>query len=176
MEGSRTLDETMMPPPPQPQQQGVKRDSQQMEPEPLIPQEPEPQIEMPPVELPPEEPPNINDLIPELNLIPEKDKDKDKEDEEEEEEEDTTGTEQDQEERRWNKRTQQMLHGLQRVLARTGAESISLLDLCRNTNRKQAAAKFYSFLVLKKQQAIELTQEEPYSDIIATPGPRFHVV
>lgn len=179
MEGSRTLDETMMPPPPpQPpqQQQGVKRDSQQMEPEPLIPQEPEPQIEMPPVELPPEEPQNLSDLIPELNLIPEKDKEKEKEDEEEEEEEDTTGTEQDQEERRWNKRTQQMLHGLQRVLARTGAESISLLDLCRNTNRKQAAAKFYSFLVLKKQQAIELTQEEPYSDIIATPGPRFHVV
>ncbi|KAM4029481.1 double-strand-break repair protein rad21 homolog [Anomaloglossus baeobatrachus] len=177
MEGSRThLDETVMPPPPQPQQQqqGVKRDSQQMEPEPLLPPEPEPQIEMPPVELPPEEPQNINDLIPELQLIPEKEKEK--EDEEEEEEEDGTGTEQDQEERRWNKRTQQMLHGLQRVLARTGAESISLLDLCRNTNRKQAAAKFYSFLVLKKQQAIELTQEEPYSDIIATPGPRFHVV
>lgn len=181
MEGSRTqLDETIMPPPPTPQpppqqqqQQGVKRDSQQMEPEPLIPQEPEPQIEMPPVELPPEEPQTLSELIPELNLLPEKEKDKE---DEEEEEEDATGTEQDQEERRWNKRTQQMLHGLQRVLARTGAESISLLDLCRNTNRKQAAAKFYSFLVLKKQQAIELTQEEPYSDIIATPGPRFHVV
>ncbi|XP_068094048.1 double-strand-break repair protein rad21 homolog isoform X1 [Hyperolius riggenbachi] len=179
MEGSRSqLDETIMPPPPpqQPQeQQGLKRDAQQMEPEPLIPQpEPEPQIDLPPVELPPEEPQTLSELIPELNLIPEKDKEK--EDEEEEEEEDGTGTEQDQEERRWNKRTQQMLHGLQRVLARTGAESISLLDLCRNTNRKQAAAKFYSFLVLKKQQAIELTQEEPYSDIIATPGPRFHVV
>ncbi|EMP34402.1 Double-strand-break repair protein rad21 like protein [Chelonia mydas] len=63
-----------------------------------------------------------------------------------------------------------------RALAKTGAESISLLELCRNTNRKQAAAKFYSFLVLKKQQAIELTQEEPYSDIIATPGPRFHII
>ncbi|XP_072266815.1 double-strand-break repair protein rad21 homolog [Pyxicephalus adspersus] len=176
MEGSRSqLDETVMPPPP-PQQQGVKRDSQQMDPEPMIPQEPVPQIEMPPVELPPEEPQNLSELIPELNLIPEKDKDKEKDEEEEEEEEDATGTEQDQEERRWNKRTQQMLHGLQRVLARTGAESISLLDLCRNTNRKQAAAKFYSFLVLKKQQAIELTQVEPYSDIIATPGPRFHVV
>ncbi|XP_045437344.1 double-strand-break repair protein rad21 homolog isoform X2 [Pipistrellus kuhlii] len=91
-------------------------------------------------------------------------------------EEDIPGGDQDQEERRWNKRTQQMLHGLQRALAKTGAESISLLELCRNTNRKQAAAKFYSFLVLKKQQAIELTQEEPYSDIIATPGPRFHII
>ncbi|MEE6463303.1 hypothetical protein FKM82_005850 [Ascaphus truei] len=173
MEGSRTqLDESVMPPPPP--QQGVKRDSQQVEPEPIMQQEAEPQIEMPPVELPPEEPPSLCDLIPELNLLPEKEKEK--EGEEEEEEEDGTGTDQDQEERRWNKRTQQMLHGLQRVLAKTGAESISLLELCRNTNRKQAAAKFYSFLVLKKQQAIELTQEEPYSDIVATPGPRFHVV
>lgn len=64
----------------------------------------------------------------------------------------------------------------QRVMAKTGADSVSLLDLCRNNNRKQAAAKFYSFLVLKKQQAIEVTQSEPYSDIIATAGPRFHLI
>lgn len=64
----------------------------------------------------------------------------------------------------------------QRVMAKTGTQSVSLLDLCRNNNRKQAAAKFYSFLVLKKQQAVELVQEEPYSDIIATPGPRFNII
>ncbi|KAF7247067.1 hypothetical protein EYD10_07082, partial [Varanus komodoensis] len=170
MEGSRTsLEEPVMPPPPP--QTGVKRKVAQMEPEPVLPSQPLQQIEMPPVELPPEEPQNICQLIPELELLPEKEKEKEKEkeEEEEEEEEDGTGGDQDQEERRWNKRTQQMLHGLQRALAKTGAESISLLELCRNTNRKQAAAKFYSFLVLKKQQAIELTQEEPYSDIIATP-------
>ncbi|XP_027709865.1 double-strand-break repair protein rad21 homolog [Vombatus ursinus] len=177
MEGSRTnLDESVMPPPPP--QTGVKRKAQQVDPEPVLPPEQLQQLEIPPVELPPEEPPNICQLIPELELLPEKEKEKekDKEEEEEEEEEDATGGDQDQEERRWNKRTQQMLHGLQRALAKTGAESISLLDLCRNTNRKQAAAKFYSFLVLKKQQAIELKQEEPYSDIIATPGPRFHII
>lgn len=177
MEGSRTnLDESVMPPPPP--QTGVKRKAQQVDPEPVLPTEQLQQLEIPPVELPPEEPPNICQLIPELELLPEKEKEKekDKEEEEEEEEEDATGGDQDQEERRWNKRTQQMLHGLQRALAKTGAESISLLDLCRNTNRKQAAAKFYSFLVLKKQQAIELKQEEPYSDIIATPGPRFHII
>ncbi|POI30809.1 hypothetical protein CIB84_005440, partial [Bambusicola thoracicus] len=144
----------------------------------LLKHPPSQQLEIPPVEMPPEEPQNICQLIPELELLPEKEKEKEKEkeEEEEEEEEDGTGGDQDQEERRWNKRTQQMLHGLQRALAKTGAESISLLELCRNTNRKQAAAKFYSFLVLKKQQAIELTQEEPYSDIIATPGPRFHII
>ncbi|KAF7468669.1 Hypothetical predicted protein [Marmota monax] len=174
MEASRTnLDESAMPPPPP---QGVKRKAGQVDPEPVIPQVE--QMEIPPVELPPEEPPNICQLIPELELLPEKEKEKEKEkeDDEEEEDEDASGGDQDQEERRWNKRTQQMLHGLQRALAKTGAESISLLELCRNTNRKQAAAKFYSFLVLKKQQAIELTQEEPYSDIIATPGPRFHII
>jgi cohesin complex subunit SCC1 len=61
-------------------------------------------------------------------------------------------------------------------MAKTGAQQISLLDLCRNNNKKQAAAKFYSFLVLKKQQAVELNQTEPYSDIIATPGARFHLI
>ncbi|XP_017386148.1 double-strand-break repair protein rad21 homolog [Cebus imitator] len=176
MEASRTnLDESAMPPPPP---QGVKRKAGQIDPEPVMPPQQVEQMEIPPVELPPEEPPNICQLIPELELLPEKEKEKEKEkeDDEEEEDEDASGGDQDQEERRWNKRTQQMLHGLQRALAKTGAESISLLELCRSTNRKQAAAKFYSFLVLKKQQAIELTQEEPYSDIIATPGPRFHII
>ncbi|MGH0159198.1 UNVERIFIED_CONTAM: hypothetical protein FKN15_036986 [Acipenser sinensis] len=182
MEGSRTtLDESVMPPPPQ--QRGQKRKSES---EPALPlgaleQQPEllqqpPQLEIPPVVLPPEEQQNITDLIPELDILMEKGKEKGKDDEEEEEEEEVQGGDQDQEERRWNKRTQQMLHGLQRALAKTGAESISLLELCRNNNKKQAAAKFYSFLVLKKQQAIELTQEEPYSDIVATPGPRFHII
>ena len=68
-------------------------------------------MEIPPVELPPEEPPNICQLIPELELLPEKEKEKEKEKEEEEEEEDedASGGDQDQEERRWNKRTQQMI-------------------------------------------------------------------
>lgn len=44
-------------------------------------------MEIPPVELPPEEPTNICQLIPELELLPEKEKEKEKEKEEEEEEE-----------------------------------------------------------------------------------------
>ncbi|XP_051879063.1 RAD21 cohesin complex component b [Pristis pectinata] len=177
LESSRTtLDESIMPPP----QRVSKRKSKEMESEPPLPQEEQQQpqqqeqeLQIPPVELPPEEQMHITDLVPELAVLPEK---KEKDEEEEEEEGETVGGDQDQEERRWNKRTQQMLHGLQRALAKTGAESISLADLCRKNNRKQAAAKFYSFLVLKKQQAIELTQTEPYSDIIATPGPRFNIV
>ncbi|XP_008420972.1 RAD21 cohesin complex component b [Poecilia reticulata] len=187
VEGSRTtLDEAAMPPPSS--QRGLKRKSQDSDP--TLPtgnldeqqqqqQGPDAaasqQLEAAAVNLPPEDAAaNISQLI-ELDLLADKDKKKNDNDSEEEEEE-AQGGEQDQEERRWNKRTQQMLHGLQRVMAKTGAQSVSLLDLCRNNNRKQAAAKFYSFLVLKKQQAVELVQEEPYSDIVATPGPRFHVI
>ncbi|KTG03410.1 hypothetical protein cypCar_00004239 [Cyprinus carpio] len=180
MEGSRTtLDESVMPPPSGPR--GQKRKAQDTEPAlPMLEDDRSSivstrHVNMQQVDLPPEEPANISQLIPELDLIGEKIKEK-KDDEEEEEEEEGQSGDQDQEERRWNKRTQQMLHGLQRVIAKTGAESISLLDLCRNNNKKQAAAKFYSFLVLKKQQAVELRQDEPYSDIIATPGPRFHII
>uniref|UniRef100_A0A8I3S0T2 RAD21 cohesin complex component n=2 Tax=Canis lupus familiaris TaxID=9615 RepID=A0A8I3S0T2_CANLF len=84
METSRTnLDESAMPPPPP---QGVKRKAGQIDPEPVIPQQVE-QVEIPPVELPPEEPPNICQLIPELELLPEKEKEKEKEKEDDEEEE-----------------------------------------------------------------------------------------
>ncbi|XP_075868099.1 RAD21 cohesin complex component b [Nelusetta ayraudi] len=187
VEGSRTtLDESAMPPPSA--QRGLKRKGQDTEPAlPMgaLDQQQEPQqlqgasstlqqLEPSAVELPPEEAANISQLI-ELDLLGDKDKKKTDDDSDEEEEE-AQGGDQDQEERRWNKRTQQMLHGLQRVMTKTGAQSVSLLDLCRNNNKKQAAAKFYSFLVLKKQQAVELVQEEPYSDITATPGPRFHVI
>uniref|UniRef100_A0A8C4I4X2 Double-strand-break repair protein rad21 homolog n=1 Tax=Dicentrarchus labrax TaxID=13489 RepID=A0A8C4I4X2_DICLA len=179
MEGSRTtLDETVMPPPSTPR--GVKRKtldkegtlSPQLADRSVLSQ----RLDMPQVDLPPEESSlNLTQLVPELDLLGDKGKDK-KDDSDEEEDEEGQGGDQDQEEKRWNKRTQQMLHGLQRVMAKTGADSISLLELCRNNNKKQAAAKFYSFLVLKKQQAIEVTQTEPYSDIIATAGPRFHLI
>uniref|UniRef100_A0A3Q0SYW0 RAD21 cohesin complex component a n=1 Tax=Amphilophus citrinellus TaxID=61819 RepID=A0A3Q0SYW0_AMPCI len=167
IESSRTaLDETVMPPPSTPR--GVKRKT--IDKESTLP------VNMPQVELPPEESSiNLTQLVPELDLLGEKGKDK-KDESDEEEDEEGQGGDQDQEEKRWNKRTQQMLHGLQRVMAKTGAHSFSLLDLCRNNNRKQAAAKFYSFLVLKKQQAIDVTQSEPYSDIIATAGPKFPLI
>ncbi|XP_052358945.1 double-strand-break repair protein rad21 homolog A-like [Oncorhynchus keta] len=84
-------------------------------------------------DLPPEESLSLTQLVPELDLLDKEKKDKDDSDEEEEEGDPT----QDQEEKRWNKRTQQMLHGLQRVMAKTGAEQVSLLALCRDNNKKQ---------------------------------------
>ncbi|XP_041758921.1 double-strand-break repair protein rad21 homolog A-like [Coregonus clupeaformis] len=180
MEGSRTtLDESVMPPPSS--THGQKRKAQDTEPAlPMGTLEQaanhsgvSQQLDMT-LALPPEDSTNLSQF-PELDLIEEKKDKKDGEDDSDEDEEGQAG-DQDREEKRWNKRTQQMLHGLQRVMAKTGAQQISLLDLCRNNNKKQAAAKFYSFLVLKKQQAVELNQTEPYSDIIATPGARFHLI
>ncbi|XP_055750658.1 double-strand-break repair protein rad21 homolog A-like [Salvelinus fontinalis] len=181
MEGSRTtLDESVMPPPSS--MHGQKRKAQDTEPAlPMGTLEQaanhsgvSQQLDMT-VELPPDDSTNLSQF-PELDLIGEKKDKKEGEDDSDEEDEEGQAGEQDREERRWNKRTQQMLHGLQRLMAKTGAQQISLLDLCRNNNKKQAAAKFYSFLVLKKQQAVELNQTEHYSDIIATPGARFHLI
>ncbi|XP_010840087.1 double-strand-break repair protein rad21-like protein 1 isoform X5 [Bos indicus] len=83
------------------------------------------------------------------------------------------GNEQNIEAERWNLRILQMLHSLQES-NKMGMQYFSLMKLCRNSDRKQTAAKFYSFLMLKKHQAIELSQSAPYADIIATVGPMFH--
>ncbi|XP_077623021.1 double-strand-break repair protein rad21-like protein 1 isoform X3 [Crocuta crocuta] len=74
---------------------------------------------------------------------------------------------------RWKGRILQMLNRL-RESNKKGMQYFSLMKLCRHSDRKQAAAKFYSFLVLKKQRAIELSQSAPYADIVATVGPMFH--
>ncbi|XP_075032694.1 double-strand-break repair protein rad21-like protein 1 isoform X3 [Mixophyes fleayi] len=82
---------------------------------------------------------------------------------------------QDSDEQQLNKRTHEMLGGL-RKLNQSGVNSFSLQKLCKNNSRKQVSAQFYSFLVLKKQSAIKMIQSDPYSDIIAIPGPRFHTL
>nr|KAF6423523.1 RAD21 cohesin complex component like 1 [Rousettus aegyptiacus] len=83
------------------------------------------------------------------------------------------GNEQNIETEIWNRRILQMLNSL-RESNKMGMQQFSLMTLCRNSDRKQAAAKFYTFLALKKQRAIELSQSAPYADIIAMVGPMFH--
>ncbi|NWS44818.1 RD21L protein, partial [Probosciger aterrimus] len=78
----------------------------------------------------------------------------------------------DNEEIRWNKRTLQFLKTLQH-LKRSGASSFNFRELSRKNNRKEAAAKFYILLVLKKQSVVELRQGAPFADITATTGPMF---
>ncbi|XP_014672897.1 PREDICTED: double-strand-break repair protein rad21 homolog isoform X2 [Priapulus caudatus] len=78
------------------------------------------------------------------------------------------------EERRWNKRSQQMLYTLQRALK--SQDAVSFVEMTRKNTRKQAASRFYMVLVLKKQGAIEVEQTDNYDDITLTKGTNFHKV
>ncbi|NXQ90124.1 RD21L protein, partial [Nyctibius grandis] len=65
------------------------------------------------------------------------------------------------------------LSPLMQHLRRAGARAFSLRELCGKHSRKEAAAKFYIFLVLRKQEVVELSQSAPFADITATLGPMF---
>ena len=77
----------------------------------------------------------------------------------------------DEDEKRWTKRTQQLLHIVSRTLE--NGEDVSFHNILNHNNRKQAASKFYTLLVLKKHQAVNVSQNEPYGDISITQGPQF---
>lgn len=75
------------------------------------------------------------------------------------------------EERRWTKRTQDILRVLQRSLL--NSDQIEFSSLTRKCNRKQAASRFYTCLLLAKEGMIAVEQPEPYGDIRLQKGPKF---
>lgn len=79
-----------------------------------------------------------------------------------------------QEEKRWTKRTQLMQHSLD--VAFRYKNTLSFKEMSRNLNRKQACSKFYTLLVLKKFQAIQVQQPEEFGDIYIDKGPRFGMI
>ncbi|TKS76859.1 Double-strand-break repair protein rad21-like protein 1 [Collichthys lucidus] len=81
---------------------------------------------------------------------------------------------QDFEDRRITRHAQKLLHGLKIHAQRNSDTTFSLEALCKGATRSQAAATFFSLLVLKKQRALDLHQRAPYEDILATPGPKFY--
>jgi len=76
------------------------------------------------------------------------------------------------EERVLNKRAAQMYHIIKSKLDVDTSIPFSTMCTVRNT-RKQVAQKFYTMLVLKKAQAVELTQNSSYDNILVTKGPKF---
>ncbi|KAG5282265.1 hypothetical protein AALO_G00054090 [Alosa alosa] len=78
----------------------------------------------------------------------------------------------DMEEKRLTSRAQRLLQALKGRDPRPNA-MFSLQELCQGSSRSEVAAMFFSLLVLRKQGALDLHQSAPYSEIIATPGPRF---
>lgn len=75
------------------------------------------------------------------------------------------------EERILNKRTVHMLHMIRSPLE--AGRQVRFSDVARGSNRKQVAQKFYTFLVLKKQQAVELRQESAFAELYIEKGPKF---
>ncbi|KAF1390147.1 hypothetical protein PFLUV_G00055090 [Perca fluviatilis] len=79
---------------------------------------------------------------------------------------------QDFEERRISRRTQKLLNTLKSQS--NSVTTFSLEALCEGSTRLQAATTFFCLLVLKKQEALHLSQRAPYEDILLTPGPKFY--
>lgn len=79
------------------------------------------------------------------------------------------------EERRLEKRSKDMLRRLRAHVAQHGwgESGISLLAMCEGNTKKQAASKFYTMLLLRKQGSVRLFQEAPYADIRVCRGPAF---
>jgi cohesin complex subunit SCC1 len=76
------------------------------------------------------------------------------------------------EERVLNKRAAQMYHIVKSKLDVDSSIGFSSMCTVRNS-RKQVAQKFYTLLVLKKAQAVELVQNSSYDNIMVTKGPKF---
>ncbi|XP_055681206.1 double-strand-break repair protein rad21-like protein 1 [Lutzomyia longipalpis] len=75
------------------------------------------------------------------------------------------------EERVLNKRAAQLFIAVKRKLLKS--DSIMLSEMTFRNSKKQAAQKFYSLLVLKKFQALQISQHEPCGDITVTKGEMF---
>lgn len=75
------------------------------------------------------------------------------------------------ENRRWTKRTQQLLHTLKREFQKK--DVVNFESLVHKSNRKQAAYKFYSCLLLSKESSIVIEQKKPFGDIKISKGQKF---
>ncbi|XP_077288258.1 RAD21 cohesin complex component verthandi [Arctopsyche grandis] len=75
------------------------------------------------------------------------------------------------EERVLNKRATQLFAQMRSKLVERG--QLYLSEMTHRNKRKQVAQKFYSLLVLKKVQVLQISQDEPYADILITRGSLF---
>lgn len=76
------------------------------------------------------------------------------------------------EDKRLNRRTHALLTTLGKQFDKN--DTASLLDMLKkNHSRKQAAAKFYTCLVLMKHNMIDIEQPEPFADITLSRGSNF---
>lgn len=140
---------------------------------------PQPDLSVPPPNFDQyEDPPSIAPFsvpppsVPPPSVLPHVDGPAFKMDEEQENEQMPENEEQ--EEKRLTKRTHQMQHALD--IAFRYNNRLNFADMSRNLYKKQAASRFYTLLVLKKFQAVDVHQESEFSDIWISKGPQFGLV
>lgn len=80
-------------------------------------------------------------------------------------------TEEQFENRRWTKRTNQLLHTLKREF--TKKQSVDFNGLVQKNSRKQAAYKFYSCLLLSKDNTLTMSQKDLFGSIVVKKGEHF---
>jgi len=80
-------------------------------------------------------------------------------------------TEEQFENRRWTKRTNQLIHTLKREFKQK--ETVNFNKLVQKNSRKQAAYKFYSCLLLSKDNTLKMSQNELFGDIVVQQGSHF---
>ncbi|CAB3377355.1 Hypothetical predicted protein [Cloeon dipterum] len=89
------------------------------------------------------------------------------------EEQQTDETYEQYEERVLNKRAAHMYQILKSRIDVSSQKPMFFSEMTHRNSRKQVAQKFYTLLVLKKFEAVELHQDKSYADIGITPGPKF---
>ena len=74
---------------------------------------------------------------------------------------------------RWNKRTKQLTLSLDRAFVESHDVAVTFISLSVKRTRKQAAARFYSLLVMAKTQSVKVSQVDAQSDILIEKGPTY---
>ena len=77
-------------------------------------------------------------------------------------------------ERRWTKRTQRLLNTLTREFE--NKSTVNFSNMIAKEDRKQAASKFYSCLLLYKENSILIEQNDSFGDILLKQGSHVGVV
>ena len=117
---------------------------------------------------------NVDDIYPNKDELEDNELEQELAASQRNEEQQSSETSEQFENRRWTKRTQQLLHTLKREFQKK--DTVNFGGLVHKSSRKQVAYKFYSCLLLSKESSITVHQKKPFGDISLSKGQNFDSV
>lgn len=117
---------------------------------------------------------NVDDIYPNKDELEDNELEQELAASQRNEEQQSSETSEQFENRRWTKRTQQLLHTLKREFHKK--DTVNFGSLVHKSSRKQVAYKFYSCLLLSKESSITVHQKKPFGDISLSKGQNFDSV